>query len=42
MRAQKKIRAARALFVKDSPFKPKVVTPKTAYKRSPKHKGRTD
>lgn len=35
----KTTRAHKVLFAKDSPFKPKVVKSKVAYKRNPKHKG---
>lgn len=42
MRTQKKVRAHKVLFTKDTPFKQKVVVSKTAYKRRPKHKGQSD
>ena len=35
-----KIRAHYALFCENTPFKPKVVEPKTRYKRKPKHSAR--
>ena len=35
-----KTRAHRVLFVKDTPFKPKRVEPKTRYQRHDKHKGK--
>ena len=33
-----KTRAHKVLFARDTPFKPKVVKSKVAYKRNPKHK----
>lgn len=33
-----KTRVHKVLFAKDTPFKPKVVASKVAYKRNPKHK----
>ena len=38
MRNMRKVRLAKALFVKDSPFKPRVVCSKEAYSRKLKHK----
>ena len=38
MRNMRKVRLAKALFVKDSPFKPRVVCSKKAYSRKLKHK----
>jgi hypothetical protein len=38
----RKTRAHLVLFCKDTPFKAKVVENKLAYRRKPKHKGRTD
>ena len=37
-----KTRAHIVLFCKDTPFKPKVVESKKAFKRQPKHKGKHD
>ena len=41
MRKLRKLRVAKHLFVKDSPFKPKVIPNKKAYNRTIKHKGHT-
>lgn len=40
MPTRKKTRAHYVLFAEDSPFKPKKVDSKVAYRRRPKHKGR--
>ena len=37
-----KTRAHNVLFKQNTPFKPKVVKSKVAYKRNPKHKGARD
>jgi len=40
IKVPKQVRAHIVLFCKDTPFKPKRVENKLAYKRKPKHKGR--
>ena len=35
----RKVRSAKAMFVKDSPYKPRVVQNKKAYSRKKKHRG---
>ena len=42
LKIQPKHRAHLVLFVKDTPFKPKVVKSKKAYTRKPKHKDRDE
>ena len=41
MRKPRKLRVGKLLFIKDSPFKPKVIPNKKAYNRTSKHKGHT-
>ena len=41
MRKLRKPRVAKHFFIKDSPFKPKVIPNKKAYNRTSKHKGHT-
>ena len=41
MRKPRKLRVAKHFFIKDRPFKPKVILNKKAYNRTIKHKAHT-